>query len=161
MWWLDEEIDNGSGIYSIVWEDTDRPYYANSATFMLGFSQGFEHAPEEDDDDSDEEMEVSEFTCDGSTYYRDDNGTVYDPDTAEEVGRYETHGRVSVFYRDGRPPVYYRQPTTDVAEHAEIAQREVMEEVPPPYSRGSLPPPSLLAAVGIFPPSYEETCALL
>jgi len=170
MWWLDTELDNNSGIYQIVWADTDRGYYANSATFMLGFSTGFEgqnpfrepdyestsggEEIDQTEDSDDDELEVEEVDYEGTIYYRAADGSIYDPDTAEVVGTSRTTA-------DGHYVWHTEIVNDDTADHAEIAQREVMEEVPPPYSRGSLPPPTLLASVGIFPPSYEEACALL
>jgi hypothetical protein len=49
-----------------------------------------EPEPELDDDedeDEDEECEVDEIDIDGETYYKGGDGTLYDPDTSETVGK--------------------------------------------------------------------------
>ena len=41
----------------------------------------------EPESESDDEAEVDEVVIDGETYYKDENGTLYDPKTSEEVGK--------------------------------------------------------------------------
>jgi hypothetical protein len=47
-----------------------------------------EPEPEEESDDEseDEELDVDEVVIDGETYFQDEKGTIYDPDTQAVVG---------------------------------------------------------------------------
>jgi len=53
---------------------------------------------DEDSESEDEELDVEEFEHGGKTYYKDDNGIIYDPDTEQKIGVYESEDDSIRFY---------------------------------------------------------------
>jgi len=53
---------------------------------------------DEDSESEDEELDVEEFEHKGKTYYKDDNGIIYDPDTEQKIGVYESEDDSIRFY---------------------------------------------------------------
>ena len=46
-----------------------------------------EPAPEDEEDSDEESIDVEEIIIDGKNYYKTEGGTLYDPDTGDEIGK--------------------------------------------------------------------------
>ena len=104
MWWLDEELENNTGIYAISWAARDRPYYYGESAQHLGVSSGWgrlrdfefdEEQSEQSDGGNSDELEVEEITFpDGTILFRDDNGIYYDTITTDVVEVDDKYGQI-------------------------------------------------------------------
>ena len=54
---------------------------------LASWMKGSPSEPEPEPEDEVDECEVDEVVIDGETYYKDADGTLYDPETSEEVGK--------------------------------------------------------------------------